>query len=574
MKRLLSSWTLLCVLVQLWAQAPAGYYSAASGSKGKELKTALYHIITSHTERTYKELWTDFTQTDVREDGKVWDMYSSTNNFEFISQQCGGTGYRAEGDCYNREHSFPKSWFNEGTPMYTDLFHMYPTDGYVNNRRGNYPFGETKGETYQSHGGHCKLGKSTTSGYSGTVFEPADEYKGDFARTYFYMATSYEDRIANWKSDMLAQNSYPAYTQWAIDMLLRWANEDPVSPKEVARNNAVYSIQHNRNPYIDFPGLEQYVWGSKTNVAFDPDNYEGGNVPPVEKEVEEPTFSPSSGKIQKGGIVTVSTTTPNAYIVYTINDGDQYTEASPIKVEIKEPTTITAYAFLEDKTSEKVTATYTLVSTQPDEGVQTFRKVTSTADLQIGNRYLIVCEGMSTAMGVADNDIRKYSAITVENDKIHTEVNGSGQPYQFILSGTTDAYTLYDATAQSYLALNSNANKLHASAKADSNHALWTITLNKGETTISNKEYTDRSIQYNQSSPRFACYKSGQQPVALYVNTTSGSNISNITTSASTPVNVYTLDGRMVRKDVRADKALEGLNKGLYIIKGNKILVK
>ena len=164
MKRLLSSWTLLCVLFQLWAQIPAGYYEFATGTHGSGLKTALFSIITEHTERSYKELWTDMQKTDVREDGRVWDMYSSSSDFIFIDDQCGT--YKKEEDCYNREHSFPKSWFNDDYPMYTDLFHLYPTDGYVNNQRGNYPFGETNGEKYKSNGGFSKLGKSTVSGYS------------------------------------------------------------------------------------------------------------------------------------------------------------------------------------------------------------------------------------------------------------------------------------------------------------------------------------------------------------------------------------------------------------------------
>ena len=127
MKRLLSSWTLLCVLFQLWAQIPAGYYEFATGTHGSGLKTALFSIITEHTERSYKELWTDMQKTDVREDGRVWDMYSSSSDFIFIDDQCGT--YKKEEDCYNREHSFPKSWFNDDYPMYTDLFHLYPTDG-------------------------------------------------------------------------------------------------------------------------------------------------------------------------------------------------------------------------------------------------------------------------------------------------------------------------------------------------------------------------------------------------------------------------------------------------------------
>lgn len=573
MKRYISFWTLLCVLLQVWAQAPDGYYNAANGKRGSGLKTALYQIITDHTQRSYKELWTDMQTTDVREDGKVWDMYSATTDFTFVSDQCGN--YSGEGSCYNREHSFPKSWFNDAYPMYTDLFHLYPTDGYVNNRRSNYPFGETDRPTYTSHNGFSKLGPSSVSGYNGTVFEPADEYKGDFARTYFYMATCYENRIAGWSSDMLDGSSYPAYTKWAIDMLLRWAAEDPVSEKEIRRNNAVYGIQHNRNPYIDFPGLEQYVWGDKTDTDFDAGNYDPGTNPPAGEDVADPVFTPVSGGVMKGTVVTVSTATENALIVYSVNNGNLYTEASPVQIPVTEPTTVEAYAMLGTKTSGTVSATYTIVDTTPDEGIQTFTKVMSASELQSGCRYLIVCENKNTAMGMPNGDIRSYCEVSPSGNTIQTEVDSEGLPYQVTLGGNKGAYTLFDATSQTYLALTSSNNKLHSLAEAGTKETEWEIAVsNDGTADICNKAYT-RYIRYNSSAPRFACYSSGQQPVSLWMNTNSGSDISAVTTQdTNAPVDVYDMEGRIVRAQVPAKDALQGLPKGIYIIKGNKTLVR
>ena len=161
--------------------------------------------------------------------------------------------------------------------MYTDLHHMYLTDKLVNNKRGNNPFGETEGETFTSANGFSKLGRCTYPGYSGIVFEPNDEYKGDFARTYFYMATCYEEKLPDWYASYadvkptLDGNKYPGLSSWQLEMLMKWSAADPVSEKETNRNNAVYDIQHNRNPFIDYPGLEQLIWGDKTDVAF---NYE------------------------------------------------------------------------------------------------------------------------------------------------------------------------------------------------------------------------------------------------------------------------------------------------------------
>lgn len=250
---------------QAQAQAPEGYYDGIEGKCARELKTELFEIIGDHEQLSYKQLWSAFRDTDRREDGTVWDMYSDCV-FEFGDDQCGQ--YSSVGDCYNREHSFPKSWFDDGYPMYTDLFHLYPTDGRVNGQRGNYPFGECEGGTKLSNLARGRLGNSTFPGYSGRVFEPDDEYKGDFARSYFYMATAYEDRFASFDSEMLAHNSYPCYVDWALELLLKWHRQDPVSQKEVDRNNAVYEWQGNRNPYIDYPQLVEHVWGDKMDEAF------------------------------------------------------------------------------------------------------------------------------------------------------------------------------------------------------------------------------------------------------------------------------------------------------------------
>lgn len=252
----------------LFAQAPTNYYSQTNGKKKDQLKTAFYNIITSHTDVGYSALWDAYKKTDLRPDGKIWDMYSNSTNYDPDNGHSGN--YKKEGDMFNREHSIPQSWFKEASPMKADLFHVYPTDGYVNNRRSNYPFGEVGSTTYTSNGSFCKLGKSITPGYTGTVFEPADEYKGDFARTYFYMATCYENRIGSWTGEVFGHGSYPGMADWCIKLFLRWAKEDPVSQKEINRNNAVYEIQGNRNPFIDYPNLCEYIWDDSINTAFNP----------------------------------------------------------------------------------------------------------------------------------------------------------------------------------------------------------------------------------------------------------------------------------------------------------------
>ena len=272
----------------VFAQGPNGsktYYQGADGKKGSALKTALAGIISKHTQLSYTPgVWDGIEKVDIRDDGYVLDRYSNITNYTKVKDRAGN--YSVEGDCYNREHSFPASWFDSNSPMYTDLMHLVASDGKVNGNRGNLPFGETNGGKDNSANNYSKIGSCTTAGYTGStnVFEPNDEWKGDFARIYFYMVTCYEDVLSGWHSEMLIvpADTYQPFSIWAINMLLRWAKNDPVSDVERKRNEGVYGIQDNRNPFVDYPGLEQYIWGSKKNDSFSYSNY----VEPTEYVIE------------------------------------------------------------------------------------------------------------------------------------------------------------------------------------------------------------------------------------------------------------------------------------------------
>lgn len=262
------------------AQAPADYYNLAANKKGYALRSALHYIIKNHTSLSYSDLWEAFYTTDRRTDnGKVWDIYSDNPGgntayyFTFGDDKCGS--YSSEGDCYNREHSIPKSWFGDAAPMYTDLFHLYPTDGFVNGKRGNLPLGEVSNASWTSTNG-SKLGNCSVPGYSNTVFEPNDAYKGDLARSCFYFTVCYMDK--NLGQESMSMFSGGSLKPWALEMLIRWHNEDPVSQKEIDRNNAVYAIQHNRNPFIDYPELVGKIFGSDSVNAFNPTGIEDWNL--------------------------------------------------------------------------------------------------------------------------------------------------------------------------------------------------------------------------------------------------------------------------------------------------------
>jgi endonuclease I len=253
-----------CVFVLSQAQIPSGYYDNAVGKKKAALKTALHQIIKPHTQLEYYSSATSFRSTDWHPDGYFWDMYSNIKRSSWTGM--------------NREHNMPKSWWSanpENTVAYSDLHNLYPSDATANSAKNNYPLGVVSGNPTFSNGA-VKVGTNSFSGYSGTVFEPGDEYKGDFARDYMYMVTCYEDYANNWRSlgtsSMLVNGTYPVFKTYAINLLMKWHNDDPVSTKETNRNNAVYTLQGNRNPFIDYPILAEYIWGEYTDDEWEGDN--------------------------------------------------------------------------------------------------------------------------------------------------------------------------------------------------------------------------------------------------------------------------------------------------------------
>jgi endonuclease I len=262
-----------------FAQIPPGYYNAASGLTGTPLQMALHNIIKNHNAVSYTPgVWNALYSTDDKPNGKVWDMYSDipdgTPNgnppyvYTFGTDQCGTAS--AEGDCYSREHSFPSSWFNGASPMYTDLFHIIPADQYVNNMRSNYPYGEVNNPSWTSLNG-SKKGPCVTPGYTGIVFEPRDEYKGDLARNYFYMAVRYYTEDSSWPGSPMVDGSQ--LKGWALTLLMAWHQQDPVSTKEIDRNNAIYTIQNNRNPFIDHPEYVAGIWDPNSGINPEPSLY-------------------------------------------------------------------------------------------------------------------------------------------------------------------------------------------------------------------------------------------------------------------------------------------------------------
>lgn len=253
------------------------YYDTITTQTGYTLKTALYNLINNQTAQGYSALWTFYQNysldTYFENDGSILDIYSEkptgtdSYNYTKVTDQCGT--YKSEGGCYNREHSFPRSWFGGANePMNSDVHFIFATDGYVNSKRSSFPYGEVASATFKSSNG-SKLGSATTAlGYNGTVFEPIDEFKGDLARAYFYVATRYENVIGSWQNNSTYSNavldgtSGHVFEQWQLDMLKRWSLNDPVSQKELDRNNNAFTHQGNRNPFVDHPEYIDAIWGA------------------------------------------------------------------------------------------------------------------------------------------------------------------------------------------------------------------------------------------------------------------------------------------------------------------------
>ena len=297
--------TLLLVAVTALAQGPNGsgrYYKPADGKCGAQLKTALHRIIRNPKVVGYGGLKEAYANTDTRPDGYLRDWYSNATAYVPGSDFSAATSQ--EGTGYNREHLLPQSWFGKKKdPMYSDIAHVVPTDGRLNTQRNDNPFGEVTDKASQvgtSKNGYSRWG-TPNSGLGAPagltkVFEPNDSVKGDIARIYFYLLTCYEDTIESWRSTWTASRTapfvfddegtpYEPLQQWTMDMFMRWSELDPVDSTETARNNNVFRVQGNRNPYVDYPGLDQQVWGDRRDVPF---VYDDGSDPRQDDE-ELPT---------------------------------------------------------------------------------------------------------------------------------------------------------------------------------------------------------------------------------------------------------------------------------------------
>lgn len=263
---------LLSLTLNTFAQIPADYYDTATGS-GYTLKTQLRDIVTAgHSANTYDDLYTGYVNSHsdnlaiagYENDGSILDMYSENPagsdpyNYTHGNNQCGNQ--TTEGDCYNREHLVPQSSFGSNFPMQSDIHHVIPTDGRVNNFRGSLAFGNVATANWTSLNG-SKRGSSAMAGYSGTVFEPIDEFKGDIARALLYFAVRYQNTVDGYTSFVMFNGTEDqVFFDWGVTVLLEWHAADPVSQHEIDRNTAAYDYQGNANPFVSHPEYATMIW--------------------------------------------------------------------------------------------------------------------------------------------------------------------------------------------------------------------------------------------------------------------------------------------------------------------------
>lgn len=290
------------------------YYASIDGTSGKQLLDAIQQVAKigyRSDDFRYDSVWLAFKYTDMRPDGLIWEIYSDCN-FEYEKDRTSNTSQT--GDCkgYNREHAMCQSWFGTaslaGKEMSSskknspgsDIFHIYPASYGMNSRRGNRPYGEVQTAANTSGNGTLYgtpiTTKSVVNSVAGAyvegritlstnVLEPADEYKGDIARSYFGTMVKWAGEWAFNKNELgniifdatidadthyAPENNY-GFTDYGLALMLNWHRLDPVSQKEVDRNNGIQKTQGNRNPFIDYPYLAEYIWGERSGETLELD---------------------------------------------------------------------------------------------------------------------------------------------------------------------------------------------------------------------------------------------------------------------------------------------------------------
>lgn len=586
MKRIITCLSFLTSLLCAHAELPAGYYDSLDGKQGEQLITALRNLAAGHRVITYNtKTWGAFEKTDVRlVKGRQawWDMYS--NNIVYLPEH----------DGLNIEHSVANSWWGGkkgSNEAYSDLFHLNPSDQNANNKKGNNPPGEVADARLLDNG-LVRIGTPVAGqgGGAASVFEPADEYKGDFARAYFYVFTTYGSL------DWLDQYAYiydnsGKLQPWAAEMLMRWHRNDPVDSKELNRNEAIYSEQGNRNPFIDCPELAEYIWGENANQTFSASSV--GTIAPSDRP-EAPGFKDMrltgvntySGRWWDGKKIEIDAPQGDLYISV---DGGSYHPAQEYTLDPaengRESHLISAYTSHEvnGHVLRSPISRLSMLAADPletDYSAARWERIEDDDELDLTEGYYLITAStnlhvMSVNGGTSSTQFMESAGFVDFSDDLISQLPVDAAIVRFanVEGGKTRLMVcdIYGHYAGSWN--NTAKNKM----KLDPVTYTPGIAKINSDGTFSYAFDTYGSLQYNASQPRFLNYESNQKPVFLYkfkdlaggwmgIDTPGedvwgiGIDSEGISTDQSTKI--YDLSGRPVDG--------KKLSRGIYIVVGPK----
>ncbi len=558
----------------------AEYAKTLKGKSKKELKDAIFNLKKPKTPEYGKgtnSTWEAFWTTDrVVGTTKCVNRYS---DLEFFFESS-TINPRKSIPGTNIEHSMPKSWWGEGKKPKTmparDLHHLYPSGKTDNTRKNNHPMAEVTQETGATTTGQFKFGKGMVDNKMTTCWEPNDKYKGDFCRAYMYMATIYQDKT--WQNKgltTLTNDSWKEFKDWAIDLYMRWSRNDRVDDLEIVRNNEVYKIQENRNLFIDYPNLAEYIWGD--SVDFDPTTSlttaedDPRYLNQVAPAVDAPTINPGSGTYTEPIDVEIKGSSDDVKIYYTIDGTNPTTASTPYTtaIHIDKTTTLKAIAVKGSEVSHTTTAVYTFGT---ETNSYKFKQLEG--EVKEGLNYIIVIDkdGLKAALPMKPRKGQKYGYLPTESVEKSESI---------VIVKNNKAFYNFESVAGGYKIKDANNNYIYQEDKhasfnvtTDGSQAdVWTVTKNTDGTYSIKANDSGNVIMYNTKYKTFANYSTQPKEQSLFpmlyeqITVPDGIETVEVTAEKRVKKGIYNLQGVKMNEGVK-------LPSGIYIVNGKKIVVR
>lgn len=594
-----------------WAVEPStdlsSYYSGVNGKKtdaNDALRKELCTIISANYQSiAYKNLKnqvyaasSDPSDFYIGSNKAMEDIYSS---YAYTASDNGTTADGC-GEGWNKEHTVPQSWFDKQSPMVSDAHHIFPTDIHMNSERSSYPYGENNA-TKTCDQGYGHLGTSTFAGYSGQVFDPGEggangSYKGDIARVYFYMVTRY--RTTNFTSgsggtSFTYSGNTANLTPYMKNLMLKWHREDPVSEKERVRNNAIYAHQNNRNPFVDYPCLVEYIWGDSIGKAVSLDqlvssydaSFSGEGCPCVSggggEDPEPESFTViwmvegnelSRATVNKGTQPTI----PSAPMACNGRQFVGWTAQSTYSDETTAPEdlfTTKAPAMSADITFYAVFAT---VTSSGSALTDMFVKIANADDLTSGENYLVVATEGDTCLALKAEWKDKYYLGSEVFTPAADELTTTEPAIIWRIDVANEQLSLYNAdSAYLYIAKSGKYYNLKLGNNTTDNKFTYEVS-EEGVWTLKSATYTDRILEYYAGRERWTFYNQTGAPMYLYKQQTGEgtvySDYSTTCTAIHTGIEKITNDElRITTKVIRNGQLIIEKNGKKYNVLGDLV---